>query len=160
MGSKSTNCNKGGLPIRVPKAKALVVGEDPGDSHYYVNILDVCGYRVQVCNSYREGVLCLSKEHFDLIVVSQGTPKFEGRGVLERAAQVNPGMPVVVVARCLDMRCYLEAMELGALDYLVEPLRVSAIIEVLETQRPVRVPAAVPQKVRRGTEKERTAEGS
>jgi DNA-binding response OmpR family regulator len=32
------------------------------------------------------------------------------------------GTPVVVLTRCLEMSCYLEAMQLGAVDYLEKPL--------------------------------------
>jgi FixJ family two-component response regulator len=34
---------------------------------------------------------------------------------------MHRNIPIVVVARCLDMHCYLEAMELGAVDYLERP---------------------------------------
>ncbi len=42
--------------------------------------------------------------------------------MLKRAVEVDRSLPVVVVARCLDMGSYVEAMQLGAKDYLVEPL--------------------------------------
>jgi FixJ family two-component response regulator len=38
-----------------------------------------------------------------------------------------------VVARCLDIQCYLEAMELGAVDYLERP-EPDEIGWMLETQ--------------------------
>ena len=38
-----------------------------------------------------------------------------------RAAEVDPSLPVLVVARCLDLDCYQQALRLGAMDYLVEP---------------------------------------
>jgi DNA-binding NtrC family response regulator len=59
---------------------------------------------------------------FDFIIVSQGSADFEGRGVLERATEIDRRLPVLVVARCLDMHCYLEAIQLGAVDYLAEPV--------------------------------------
>jgi FixJ family two-component response regulator len=34
---------------------------------------------------------------------------------------MHRNIPIVVVARCLDIHCYLEAMELGAVDYLERP---------------------------------------
>ena len=42
--------------------------------------------------------------------------------MLKRAVEIDRSLPVVVVARCLDMGSYVEAMRLGAKDYLVEPL--------------------------------------
>jgi DNA-binding NtrC family response regulator len=126
----------------VPRGKALLVDEYPEDLEYYLNILEAYGYRVRACNSYQEGVHCLGDEVFDFVIVSQGTPRFEGSCVLERAAEVNHRLPVLVVARCLDMGCYMEAMELGAVDYLLEPLTVWEIGRVLENHPPTRSIAA------------------
>src|SRR5690348_2892223 len=111
----------------VPGAKALVVHEDLAELRYYRDILQGFGFGVQVCNSYKEGVQSLADEVFHFVIVSQGTPNFEGMCVLKRAIVIDRRLPVLVVARCLDMACYLEAMQLGAVDYLVEPLKVSEI---------------------------------
>jgi DNA-binding NtrC family response regulator len=114
------------------------VDEYPEDLQYYFNILEGYGYRVKACNSYQEGLRCLGDEVFDFVIVGQGTPKFEGSCVLERATEVDRSLPVLVVARCLDMGYYLEAMQLGAVDYLVEPLTVREIGRVLENHPPIR----------------------
>jgi FixJ family two-component response regulator len=75
-------------------------------------------------------------------MVSQGTPNFEGSCVVKRATEINRSLPVLVVARCVDMGCYLEAMQLGAVDYLVEPLTVLEVVRVLENHPSVQGVAA------------------
>ena len=142
MGSTGTYQELSAQPLRVPRGKALPVNEYPEDLQYYFHILQAYGYRVRACNSYQEGVRCLGDEVFDFVIVSQGTPKFEGSCVLERATEVNRRLPVSVVARCLDMSCYLEAMQLGAVDYLVEPLTAWEISRVLKSHPPVQSIAA------------------
>ncbi len=124
-------------PLRVPRAKALLVHEDPGGLRFYRDILERCGYCVQACNSYQEGVRRLADKPFDFVMVSQGTPKFEGSCVLKRATEINRSLPVLVVARCVDMGSYLEAMQLGAVDYLAEPLTASELGRVLKDHPPV-----------------------
>lgn len=47
-----------------------------------------------------------------------------------------------VVARYVDMGCYLEAMQLGAVNYLAEPLTVLEIGRVLENHPPIQSMAA------------------
>jgi DNA-binding NtrC family response regulator len=126
----------------VPRGTALPVDEYPDDLQYYSNILEAYGYQVRACCSYQEGVHCLDDEVFDFVIVGHGTPKFEGSCVLKRAAEVNRSLPVLVVARCLDLGCYVEAMQLGAVDYLVEPPTVWEIGRVLETHAPIRSTAA------------------
>ena len=84
----------------------------------------------------------VGSEVFDFVMLSQGSRNFEGRSVVERATESNRRLPVLVVARCLDMGCYLEAMQLGAVDYLAEPVRVSEIRRVLGKHPPIRSKAA------------------
>ena len=123
-------------PLSCPKGTALLVGEDPDDLRYYRRILEGYGYRVRLCNSYLDCVRCLADDVFDFVMVSQGTPKFEGSCVLKRATETNRSLPVLIVARCVDMGCYLEAMQLGAVDYLVEPLTILEIGRVLGNHPP------------------------
>ena len=133
-----TNQKESTQPLRIPKARALLVHEDPGDHQYYFNMFEGYGYLVRACNSFQESARCLADEVFDFVMVSQGTPKFEGSCVLKRAAEVNRSLPVLVVARCVDMDSYLEAMQLGAVDYLVEPLTLLDIGQVLKNHPPIR----------------------
>jgi DNA-binding NtrC family response regulator len=77
---------------------------------------------VMTCGSYVEALDLFKSEPFDLVIVSQGSCAFEGRLVLERALMMDRKRPVLVVARSLDMGCYLEAMRLGAADYLEGPV--------------------------------------
>jgi DNA-binding NtrC family response regulator len=113
--------------------KVLLVDEDAGDLQYYRNILEGCGCWVRTCRSYQEGVRCLGEEAFNFVIVTQGSPNFEGSCVLERAVEIDRRLPVLVVARCLDMKCYLESMQMGAVDYLVEPLTVQQLCRFLKT---------------------------
>jgi len=101
-----------------PRFRTLLVDEDPSDVRYYYGILRAIGHDVVVCNRYADALALLGRETFDMAVVGQGSPAFEGRQVLARALEINPRMPVLVVARALDIDCYMEAMEMGAADYL------------------------------------------
>ena len=42
--------------------------------------------------------------------------------MFDRAMQLDRRRPVLVVTRCIDMQCYLEAMQMGAIDYLEKPV--------------------------------------
>lgn len=79
------------------------------------------GFSVHACNSYAEGIRQLESGAVGFIIVGQGSRFFEGRYVLERAAEMHRNIPIIVVTRCLNIRCYLEAMDLGAVDYLERP---------------------------------------
>jgi DNA-binding NtrC family response regulator len=121
---------KSGIATR---GNALVVDEDPADLVYYRTVLQRAGCEVVACNSYEEALDCLGADEFDLIVLSQGSSAFEGRKVLEKAIAVDRDRQVLVVARVLNMSCYLEAMQLGARDYLEEPVREQEMVRAVET---------------------------
>lgn len=101
--------------------KVLLVGDPSGESPIYAGMIAALGYSVVMCNSYEEGARRIGTEDFDFVIVGQGGPAFEGRCVLERATELHRQIPILVVARSLNLHNYLEAMDLGAVDYLERP---------------------------------------
>lgn len=63
----------------------------------------------------------MGRESFDLVIVSQGSPAFEGRAVLERAIEKDPYTRVLVITRSVHMDSYSEEMQLEAHDYVEKP---------------------------------------
>jgi len=115
------------------KVKVLLVDDDAGELRLYRLTLEDRGFEVVTCTSFDAGTHCLDKETFDFVLVDQGSVAFEGRTVLDRAMQADRFRPVLVVTRCTDMRCYLEAMQMGAVDYLEKPLPPRDLLRFVET---------------------------
>jgi len=120
------------------QARMLLVNKDPQDLFHYRGILQKLGCQVRASSSFAEGVQCLGHEAFDLIILDQGSGRFEGQAVLVQAMEVNVELRVLVLARSYDRGCYLQAMQSGALDYLEGPLGAAEIIALLETFIPRR----------------------
>jgi DNA-binding NtrC family response regulator len=110
------------IECSIRSKKVLLVDEEAGDLRILRLILEGQGFEVSTCASFEAGILCLEAEPFDFVVVSQGSQAFEGRTVLDRAMQLDRRRPVLVLTRCIDMHCYLEAMQMGAIDYLEKPV--------------------------------------
>jgi two-component system C4-dicarboxylate transport response regulator DctD len=121
-----------------PSNAVLLVDEDPRYLESIRNLIQRSGYSVHACNSYPEGIRQLKSGAFDIVVVGQGSRKFEGRSVLEVATAVDRRLPVIVVARFVEMGCYLEAMQLGAVDYISPGPLGSEIGRTIETHMRVR----------------------
>lgn len=115
------------------RGKILLVEDDVRDLSYSWGVLQAHGCDVVACASHKEALRYLEFGGFEFIMVSQGSYAFEGRCVLERAIGIDRHTPVVVLTRCLEMNCYLEAMQLGAVDYLEKPVPPDQIAWVLET---------------------------
>jgi DNA-binding response OmpR family regulator len=82
-------------------------------------------------NSYADAVFHFDSGKFDFVVVDQGGPLFRGRCVLERVSRLGQPVPVLVLTDWADMRIYLDAMELGALDYLEKAPGPSKLLRVI-----------------------------
>ena len=115
------------------RRRVLLVDEDCGDLQFYCTILKQEGYEVQACRSYAEGAQCLERGTFDFVVICQGSRAFEGRALLEQVMTIDRHTPVLVLTRSVDMNCYLEAMQLGAVDYLEKPLPPAQFLRIVET---------------------------
>ena len=111
-----------GIECSIRSKRILLVDEEAGDLRILRLTLEGQGFEVFTCTNYEAGILCLETEAFDFVAVSQGTQAFEGRKLLDRAMQLDRHRPVLVLTRCMDMQCYLEAMQMGAIDYLEKPV--------------------------------------
>lgn len=133
MGSRIASHRVEEHPHFILRGKVLLVDPDSGDRQYYSSILQQQGFEVCACASYSEGDHWLESGPVDFAVISQGTRAFEGRTLLERVLTIDRHIPVVVLTRSVDMNCYLEAMQLGAVDYLEKPLSSEQVLRVVET---------------------------
>jgi len=122
--------------FKTQSTKVLLVDEEVGDVRFLRLILEGQGFEVSTCTNYEAAVRCLETVPFDFVLVSQGSQAFEGRAVLDRAMQLDRHRPVMVVTRCMDMQCYLEAMQMGAIDYLEKPVRPSELLRFVQTHLP------------------------
>ena len=71
-----------------------------------------------------------------MVIVAQGSSKFEGHAVLERAVERNRHAPVLVLTRYIEVPCSLEAMQLGAFDYAEKPSPPSEVWKLVEKYLP------------------------
>lgn len=130
------------LPLGTPgdrlcaQRKILLIDEEGGDRERCGQSLRERGFEIRLSASYEEGARCLEREDYDFVIVDQGSPAFEGRLVLERSVARNRGLPVLVTTRYHDMACYVEAMQLGAVDYLEKPIALRDLLWAIETHLP------------------------
>lgn len=122
----------------IPRRRILLVDGESGDREHYGHGLREEGFAIRLCSSYEEGARCLEHENFDFVIVDQGSPAFEGRIVLESSTARDRSVPVLVITRYHDICCYVEAMQLGAVDYLEKPIPLSDLLWAIETHLPAR----------------------
>jgi DNA-binding NtrC family response regulator len=102
--------------------KVLLVDGDVSDLNYHATLFEEEGLIVSKRQLYETAMRSIERDKFDLVIVDAGSAAFEGRFVLRYINQYQAFTPCVVVARSTSMSSYLQAMELGAAEYLQKPL--------------------------------------
>lgn len=132
MQPRTTNGRK---PEGIPslfEGKILLVDDAVRDLQFHSLILQQQGYEVVTCDSYAAAACLLDHDDFDLVVLNQGGPMFEGQSVLESARRAGRDTPVLVLANYADIGVYLKAMKLGATDYFEKGANPSDWIRVIK----------------------------
>ena len=67
----------------LPRGRILLGDEDEKDLKYFSTLLGRMCYSVRAFVSCREAQGCLEHEHFDFVIVSQGSPAFETHDLVQ-----------------------------------------------------------------------------
>jgi DNA-binding NtrC family response regulator len=102
--------------------KVLIFDEDIEDLARHAQPFEAREFEVHKCMSVESAKRCVEREEFDFALVDQGSPAFEGLRVLRHLVRYNLHTPFVVVARCMDVQSYQQALALGAVNYLEKPI--------------------------------------
>jgi two-component system response regulator AtoC len=85
----------------------------------YLNKLDL---DIILAASGEEGITIFETQNPDLVISDLKMPGMSGLEVLKRIKEKNRDMPVIVFTGYDDMQSTIEAMQLGAYDYLEKPI--------------------------------------
>ena len=86
-------------------------------------LLRQAGHEVQEAASGEEALRMLESSHFDLMLTDLRMEPMSGTELLARALQVQPGLQVIVMTAYGSIDSAVEAMRLGATDYLSKPFK-------------------------------------
>lgn len=90
------------------------------------------GHEVVVCPDGKAAVKALEKSTFDAAILDLRMPGLNGIEVLEHLKQVSPDTEAVVMTGHASMETAIEAVRLGAFDYITKPCKLAEIEAVLQ----------------------------
>lgn len=107
----------------------LLVEDDPVFRQIVASFLDSRGAQVtQACDG-EEGLSFFKSQHYDVVLADLSMPKLGGLDMLKEMTRLAPLVPSVVISGNNVMADVVEALRIGASDYLVKPVSDLFIIE-------------------------------
>jgi DNA-binding NtrC family response regulator len=93
------------------------------------------GFEVVPCAGGREGIARIQSGHADLVMVDLRMPDVGGLEVLRAIRESNPNCQAVLMTGYATVDTAVEAIKLGAMDYLSKPLDFARLQQMLATVR-------------------------
>ncbi len=126
------------------KKKILVVDDEILILKTYQRDLELAGYEVDTAESGEDALLLLAETRYDLLVTDLMMNGISGIELLAGAGEKNALMPVIILTGHGHLQSAMEALRLGAADYLLKPcineeliLRITSCLEKTELRQEV-----------------------
>jgi len=114
-----------GLPFseRVFKSgNVLVIDDERSQREILALILRSEKYEVDIASTAKEAIRKFQMGDFDLVLTDLKLPDTDGLGIVQRLLESNPTACVIIMTAYGSIDSAVEAMKLGALDYITKPL--------------------------------------
>src|SRR5580658_4532935 len=111
----------------------LLVDDEPGMLRYIKTLLEVDDYKVETASTGEEALERVQKGmRPDLVLLDLLMPGIDGLETLEQLRKLQPGVKVVMLSCVSDTRKVVQAIRLGAHDYLTKPFQKGELDTVID----------------------------
>ena len=105
----------------------LVVDDEESMRQFLEIALSKAGHRITVAESGRRAIDLVEKQAFDLVISDIKMPDMSGVEVLRHVTDTDPRIPVVMITAYASAETAVEALRLGAYDYLTKPFNLEEL---------------------------------
>lgn len=116
-----------------PRARVLVVDDTPFMRHQIREILRAAGHEVVAeAEDGVQGVELFRSERPDLVTLDLVMPRQGGIETLRQIRSLDPEARVIVCSSIRDEATIVEAVGLGARDYVLKPIQAQKLLDAVE----------------------------
>ncbi len=109
-------------PLRI-----LVVDDEPAILRFLRTGLGAQGYLVSEAQGGQAALDALRRSAVDLVILDLGLPDMDGLEVIRQLRKAGSALPVIVLSSRDDERGKVEALDLGADDYVTKPFGIDEL---------------------------------
>ena len=116
-------------------SRVLVIDDDASLCRSLQIQLQASSHTVETALNAKDGIEKAESFHPDMIFLDLRLPDQHGLDCLKKFREKDPGLQVVIITGYQDMKATIEAMRLGAFDYIRKPFEIEEIMLLMEKAR-------------------------
>jgi two-component system response regulator PilR (NtrC family) len=109
------------------KGKILIVEDEKSMREVLKILLEGENYLVTPASDGLEGISYIDKDIFDLVITDIKMPRIDGFELLRKTKEISPDTLVIMITAFGTTESAIEAMKLGAYDYINKPFKIDEI---------------------------------
>ena len=112
-------------------ARILVIDDEESVCWAFERFLKSEGHEVATTPTAEEGLSLLDRDPVDIVFLDVRLPGMDGMSALEKIGEKHAGLHVVVITAHGTMDTAIEAVQRGAFDYLIKPVELAQIRDII-----------------------------
>jgi DNA-binding NtrC family response regulator len=104
----------------MPAEKILIVDDEQSMAQFLAIVLRKEGYQVSTVQNGRDALDKVKSEAFDVVITDIRMPGMDGIQLLQGIKKHDPGLPVVIMTAYASQQSAIDAVNLGAFQYLIK----------------------------------------
>ena len=112
--------------------RILVVDDDPEIRDGVADVLRQAGYDVDEAKDGKKAIKCIETGSYDLVLTDLNLPKVDGMKVLKHVLDESPDTICIILTGFGTIKGSVEAIKMGAFDYISKPVKSDEIVIVVE----------------------------
>jgi len=104
------------------KGRILIVDDDTAHLSMLRTVLKSLGHAIDTATDGKDAINGAEKTPYDLVLMDVRMANIGGMEALEKIKKLNPAIPIIIMTAYSSVDKAVEAMKLGAYDYLTKPL--------------------------------------
>src|SRR3954467_2755075 len=129
-------------------SRILVIDDDRSVRHLIAKAFEESDVEVVPAATSEEGMQLLENKQFDVVLLDILLPESSGLDLFERIHKADSKLPVIFITSLSSSDTAIKAMTLGAFDYLLKPLDLARIRDLvrqaIEIRRLMSIPVEMP----------------
>ena len=121
------------------KAKVLLVDDEEDFLKTLAERLETRGLKVTTASNGESALAFVEGQEYDLIVLDLAMPGLDGLETLKRIKARQPDAEIIMLSGQGSIKTSIEAMKLGACDFLQKPVDMAALLDKISEAKEKRM---------------------